>query len=121
MGTILGRKGGAQSKPLRELGKAMRERFGAIVGFTVLEIVKGKEQGQAANDLTEIYPDNVDRDVEALPRAIACLALAIEEPGLVDRQLGELQSFKYIAAALCLEEFQRYRITTLGSYTLPRV
>ena len=118
-GTILGRKGGAQSKPLRELSKTMRERFEAVVEYTVMRIVKGDEQMRAIGDLDLLYDDSLDREVEALPRAIACLANAIGERGTEDRQLGELESFKYIAAGVSLRELERFRITTFGSYVLP--
>ncbi|KAK5173143.1 uncharacterized protein LTR77_003265 [Saxophila tyrrhenica] len=120
-GTILGRKGGAQNKPLRELGKTMRERFQAIVEYNIMRITKGDEQMHGVSDLDLLYEDSVDRQVEALPRAMACLQVAVEERGWVDRELGELQSFKCIAAGVCLREFERYRITTLGSYVLPPV
>ena len=120
-GTILGRKGGAQNKPLRELGKTMRERFEAITEYTVMRIVKGDEQMRGVTELDMLYDDSLDRELEALPRAIACLVTAVEERGSVDRQLGELQSFKYIAAGVCLRELERYRISTFGSYVLPRV
>jgi hypothetical protein len=119
-GDILGRKGGVQNKSLRELGKTMRERFQAIVDYNIMRIIKGDDQMQGVGDLDLLYDDPLDREVEALPRALACLQVAVEEQGLEDRQLGELQSFKYIAAGVCLREYERYRITTLGSYVLPR-
>ena len=119
-GTILGRKGGAQNKPLRELGKTMRERFQPIVEYNAMRFVKGDEQMHGVTDLDLLYEEtDLDREIEALPRAIACLQVAVEEKGLEDRRLGELQSFKYVAAAVCLQEFERYRITTLASYALP--
>lgn len=120
-GTILGRKGGAQSKPLRDLGKTMRERFENVVDYTIMRITKGDEQMGAVDDLDILYEESVDREVEALPRAMACLAVAVEEQGYADRQLGELQSFKYIAAGVCLRELERYMLTTLGRYILPTV
>lgn len=120
-GTILGRKGGAQNKPLRELGKTMRERFDAIVEYTVMRIIKGDEQMSGVNDLDLLYDDSIDREVEALPRAIACLSVAVEEKGAEDRMLGELQSFKYVAAGVCLRELERFMITTANRYSLPRV
>lgn len=120
-GTILGRQAGAQGKPLRELSKTMRERFESVVEYTIMRIVKGDEQMQGVGDLDVLYDDSLDREVEALPRALACLWIAVEERGMDDRVLGELESFKYLAAAVCLKEYERYRITTLGSYALPRV
>ena len=120
-GTILGRRAGAQGKPLRELSKAMRERFSAVVEYTIMRIVKGDQEIQGATDLDLLYDDSLDREVEALPRAIACLAVAVDEQGTIDHHLGELQSFKYIVAGVCLRELQRFLSTTLGRYTLPQV
>lgn len=119
-GTILGRQAGAQGKPLRELSKVMRERFEAIVEYTIMRTVKGDEQMQGVSDLDVLYDDNIDREVEALPRALACLQVAVEEDGLQDRVLGELESFKYLAAGVCLKEYQRVRISKGGSGVLPR-
>lgn len=118
-GTILGRQAGAQGKPLRDLSKVMRERFESIVEYTIMRIVKGDEQIQGVSDLDFLYDDSLDREVEALPRALACLTVAVHEGGLEDRELGELESFKYLAAGVCLKELERFRVTTLGSYVLP--
>lgn len=119
-GTILGRQTGAQGKPLRELSKTMRERFETVVEYTLMRITKGDEQMQGIEDLDVLYDDNLDREVEALPRAMACLSVAMTERGTEDRVLGQLESFRYIAAAVCLKELERFRITTLGSHVLPR-
>ena len=73
------------------------------------------------NDPDVIYEENLDREVEALPRAIACLEVAVNEAGIEDRQVGELESFKYIAAGVCLRELERYWISTRHSYVLPGV
>ena len=119
-GTILGRHGGAQGKPLRELSKNMRERFEPVVEYARSRMLKGDAVVQAVNDLEELF-DVKEREIEALPRAIACLSVALDEAGCVDRLVGELKSFRYIAAATCLEELLRYRITTFGSYLLPKL
>ncbi|EMD00113.1 hypothetical protein BAUCODRAFT_119665 [Baudoinia panamericana UAMH 10762] len=89
-GIILGRQSGAQNKSLRELAKEMRERFGSVVEYTELQIVKG-EGALIAADLESLGYD--EREIEALPRAIACLEVAVLEPGRVDRKAGELKSF----------------------------
>lgn len=120
-GTILGRKGGAQNKPLRELGKTMRERFEDVLEYTAMRIIKGDQQMSNVGDLDVLYDDGLDREVEALPRAIACLAMAVEVEGAQIQQLGELQSFKYVAAGVCLRELERYMLTTVGRSILPRV
>ena len=98
----------------------MRERFEAVVEYTIMRIVKGDEQIQGSTDLDLLYDDTLDREVEALPRAMACLSVAMREQGVIDRVLGPLESFKYVAAGVCLKEYERFRITTLGSYVLPR-
>jgi hypothetical protein len=121
-GSILGRQGGHQGKPLRELSKTMRERFEAVVQYAVARIVKGDQAIQRLGELDDL--DNAsydDREMEALPRALACLMLVVRQPGWTDRQAGELKSFGYIAASVALGELKRFRITTFGHYTLPRV
>jgi len=120
-GFILGRQGGAQGKPLRELGRTMRDRFEAVVEYAMLRIVKGDQQA-VQDALTAGVGDVLynDREIEGFPRAIACLQVAVREEGWVDRQAGELKSFGYIAAGLCLKEWRRYLITTFGRRTLPR-
>lgn len=121
-GCILGRKGGAQGKSLRDLSKKLREQFEAVCDYTTMRIVKGDEQMAAVNDLDVLYDDGgLDRELEALPRAVACLKQAVEGDGTWDRRLGSLQSFKYIAAGVCLKELQRFMITTMGTSSLPRV
>ncbi|KAK5135005.1 hypothetical protein LTR08_005665 [Meristemomyces frigidus] len=117
-GSILGRQGGAQGKQLRELSQTLRERYGKVVEYAIVRIKKGDRAIQEAEDLDDLYDD---REFEALPRAIACMAMAVEERECADKRMGELKSFGYIAAVCSLEELQRYRITTFGSYTLPRV
>lgn len=118
-GTILGRQGGAQGKPLRELSKTMRERFDAVAEYANMRIINGDAAMNQAEYLDALY-DLPEREIEAWPRAIACLVVACREKGTMDYRLGELKSFKYIAAATCLKEFERMR-KGLGSYgPLPR-
>lgn len=108
-GTILGRAGGASSRRLRETTQVMGERFDEVPEFTVSRILYGNSQEQH------------DRDMKAFPRAMACLAVAMEEGGARDRKLGELMSFQYIAAGGCLREMRR-RLSMTGkrSGILPR-
>lgn len=96
-GTILGREGGASGGRLRDLIKTMRERFEEILRWTVGTITNGDEGDD-------------DRDEEALPRAIACLRIAMTEDGLKDPKIGQLRSFKYIAAGVVFREMKRYGI-----------
>ena len=118
-GTILGRQGGAQGKPLRELSKTMRERFEVICDYAVLRIVQGDEAMAETEYLDALY-DLEEREIEALPRAIACLLVAVNEKGVVDRRLGELKSFRYVAAGVCLRELQRWQ-RSMGQYgNLPK-
>ncbi|KAK1825029.1 hypothetical protein LTR12_000570 [Friedmanniomyces endolithicus] len=122
-GTILGRQGGAQGKSIRELSKTMRERFEAVTEYAVLRITRGDQataQGVTVVE-EEQYEGYDDREIEGLPRAIACLEVAVRERGWVDRKAGELRSFGYVAAGVCLRELRRYMITTFGRNTLQRV
>ena len=74
----------------------MRERFEEVLGFTVSRIVNGDEDGEDSNE-------------EALPRALACFAVGVEESSLYDRKLGgSLKSWKYVAAGVCLREMARW-------------
>ena len=120
-GTILGRRSGPSGKGLRDKSREMRERFSAIAQYTVASIIRGDIHTQGLADLDLLYDDDIDREVEALPRAIACLTAAMSQQGQVDQRIGELVSFKYIAAGVCLRELQRYWETTVGSSQLPRV
>lgn len=96
-----------------------RDRFALVAEYIILRITKGDDaMHQAADDMDSLYESVYDdREFEALPRAMACLEVAVTEPGYEDRRLGELKTFKYIAAAVCLKELERYRITTFGSYS----
>ena len=113
-GTILGRQEGAQGKPLRELSKTMRERFNTVAEYYTMRMIHGDATLDAAEYLDDLY-DLEEREIEAWPRTIACLVVACREPGTLDHRLGEVMSFKYIAAATCLDEFERTRIG-LGKY-----
>ncbi|GAB1736230.1 hypothetical protein NU219Hw_g6903t1 [Hortaea werneckii] len=121
-GSILGRQGGQQGKGLREMGKSMRERFETVVEYATARMIYGDVAVQKANDLDDL-PDQAgrEREFEALPRAIACLYVAVTEKGYSDRQMGEMKSFGYVAAGVALREMLRFRITTFGSYVLPRI
>jgi hypothetical protein len=118
-GTILGRQGGAQGKPLRELSKTMRERFDTVAGYYAIRMIHGDDAIHGSEYLDALY-DLEEREIEAWPRTIACLIVACQEKGLHDYRLGSFQSFKYIAAASCLKEFERTR-RGLGRFgPLPR-
>ncbi|KAG9613257.1 RNA-directed RNA polymerase, partial [Aureobasidium melanogenum] len=107
-GTILGRDGGKQSRRVRETTQAMREQLEEVLTSTISRIIDGD------------YDDN-DRNEEALPRAIACLAVGMDEQPMGDKKVGELQSWKYIAAGVCLREIKRWFAIDMGRHALPRV
>lgn len=116
-GQILGRQNGPDGKMLRELSEVMRGRFEKIVEYCNMRITYGDDQMEEVDDLDDLYgAEYSNREVEALPRAIACLEVAVREPGYKDPWVGELVSFKYIAAAAALKELDRYRVTTYASY-----
>ncbi|CAK1365973.1 unnamed protein product [Cercospora beticola] len=121
-GEILGRHNGPDGKQLRELGETMRNRFKHIVDYCNLRITHGDDLMEQVEDLDDLYGEEYsDREIEALPRALACLEVAVTESGYQDLRVGKLQSFKYIAAGAALRELDRYKVTTLGSYSgLPR-
>lgn len=113
-GIILGRQGGPAGKSLRELSISMRERFDAVAEYANMRIINGDDTMYQTEYLDALY-DISEREIEAWPRAIACLVVACREEGASDYRLGELKSFKYIAAATCLNELERMR-RGLGSY-----
>lgn len=90
-GQIVG-SNGFQSKRAREYMMAVREEFDRHVAHTV----------------DSIRIDDDGNTNEALPRAIACLAIGVEEEGHHVRKVGYLKSWKYIAAAVCLEELEKF-------------
>jgi hypothetical protein len=90
VGNILGRNG-KQSKQQRELSTTLRERFDKDVAFTINNIVK----------------DGAEPSMEALERSVACFEVSFEIGRSRSRKMGELVSFKYVAAAVCLREIER--------------
>lgn len=96
VGSVLGKNGGLPSKRQREFSTQMKDKVGRDISFTVNSIL------QKSGDLTE-----QDQN-EALARSIACLAVAVEEPGNAMPKIGKLQSFAYVAAAVCLREIDGF-------------
>lgn len=47
-----------------------------------------------------------DGEAEALPRAIACFKVSLETQGWGD--YVDIKSWKYVAAAVCLEQLWKY-------------
>lgn len=94
VGTLLGKSGGVRTRRLREMSMDMKEKFERDVAFTVNCIVKWSQE---------------DGDDEALERSIACLAVAVEESGITGERVRKLESFRYVAAAVCLGEVERFQ------------
>ncbi|KAJ9647017.1 hypothetical protein H2199_002003 [Coniosporium tulheliwenetii] len=95
-GSILGKCAGAQNKRVRENNTRMKEQFERDVTFWVERITHG---------------DDGDRE-EALARSIACLHVGMEEGSRMagrGRRRAELRSWRYIAAAVCLKEVERFQ------------
>ncbi len=90
MGNILG-KTGAQSKKQHELSISMKERFNDDLGYIFNCIVK----------------DDNERGEESLAMSIACFEVGLESGKTGSRTDGELVSFKYVAAAVCMKEVDR--------------
>lgn len=116
-GNILGRRGGIQGKPLRELSNTMRDRLQSIIEHTRDRILNA-DQGYQDEDLIDLG-DPGDREREALPRAICAFSIGVRQLGKHDRNLGHLKSFTYVAASVCMVEFKRYLITTYERHTFP--
>ncbi|KAF2466775.1 rna-dependent rna polymeras-like protein [Lindgomyces ingoldianus] len=93
-GNILGKKSHDTSRSVREANQEIRERFNRDVTSVVNYIVRGERAG--------------DEEEESLPRAIACFKVSLQKEGRVGYE-RELRSFKYVAAAVCLERLVQYR------------
>jgi len=93
-GSILGKKERAPSRYIREANLEVQERFNRDVSAMIKQIQFGD------GDWLE------DEDTEALPRSIACFAVALETKGWENYR--SLKSWKYVAAAVCLEQLGKY-------------
>jgi hypothetical protein len=94
VGDILG-KAGAPSRNLRELSISMKERWEEELSFAVDCITKEGERNERTT----------------LELSMACLWVGLNDPekkvwdgGRMDEL--KLRSFKYVAAALCLKEYE---------------
>ncbi|KAI9788921.1 MAG: hypothetical protein M1816_006486 [Peltula sp. TS41687] len=99
IGNIMGKEH-RQSKRQREASTTMREEYDRLVQFIIAQILDKESGGE-----------------ESLERAVACLAVAVDEykqeqylypPG--SRRRGnttKLRSFRWIAAAVCLQEVEK--------------
>jgi hypothetical protein len=93
-GNILGKKERAPSRYIREANQEVQERFNRDVNSIIKSIVKVDTDGDD------------DADSEALPRSVACFMVALETVGWENYR--NLKSWKYVAAAVCLEQLERY-------------
>lgn len=98
-GNVLGKKERASTRHIREANQEVQERFDRDVGAFVRNIIKGDGD----------YEDGDDS--EALPRSIACFKVALQSKGW-ENQIT-LKSWKYVAAAVCLEQLWKYQGGTL--------
>lgn len=89
-GNILG-KNGAQSKRQREFSKTMKEKHERDIEYTIQRITR---------------EDDGKKSPESLERSIACLYIACNT-ARVRKRVGELKSFVWIAAAVCLKEVEK--------------
>jgi hypothetical protein len=94
-GNILGKKERAFTRYIREANQEVQERFNRDVSEIINDIVKGNGDFEG------------DDGTEALPRAIACFKVALETDGWENKVT--LKSWKYVAAAVCLEQLWRYQ------------
>lgn len=112
-GTILGKSGGLPGKRTRDSSMDMKEKFARDVAFTLDWIRVGDSNNSivAGADDAEIIRQVVDfgGTKETMERAIACFAVAMEEEGKRVAGAGLLKSFKYVAAAFCMQEVARFR------------
>jgi hypothetical protein len=94
-GNILGKKERASSRYIREANLEVQERFNRDVSGMIKTIIWGDKEW-----------DGDENAAEALPRAIACFMVALEVEGWENYR--SLKSWKYVAAAVCLEQLFRY-------------
>ena len=90
IGNILG-KTGEQNRRQREASKSMKDEFNELALSTESSILKTDEE----------------YSIEALARSIACFAVSLEDRNTWSRK-ENLQSFKYVAMAICLREVDRH-------------
>lgn len=106
VGTIIGKSSGVPSRHTRDILHDMKENFVRNVTFTISCIQKGSDGED-------------EEQAEALERSVACLAVALERPETITiRQMKQgLESFRYVAAAVCLLEINKMHQVTKASGT----
>ncbi|CAO2656156.1 Nn.00g049590.m01.CDS01 [Neocucurbitaria sp. VM-36] len=94
-GNILGKKERAPSRHIREANLEVQERFNRDVSGIIKRVIRGDGDWEG------------DDDTEALPRAIACFKVALESKGW--ENFRNLKSWRYVTAAVCLEQLWKYQ------------
>ncbi|KAF1839743.1 RdRP-domain-containing protein [Decorospora gaudefroyi] len=94
-GNILGKKERAPSRYIREANLEVQERFNRDVSAMVRRVIVGDGDWEDSEG------------TETLPRSIACFMVALETEGWENYR--SLQSWKYVAASVCLEQLWKYR------------
>lgn len=92
-GRLLGKTSGKRAK---ENLSALKERFECDYAYFRDLIVHGEDgEGDGGK-------------VEALPRSIACLQVALDEQGQFYPKSGILKGFAYVAAGICFKELDEF-------------
>jgi hypothetical protein len=94
-GNILGKKERAPTRYTREANQEVRERFDRDITAIVRDIVRGDEEFEGTDN------------TESLPRAIACFKVSLQTEGWGNNVT--LKSWKYVAAAVCLEQLWKFQ------------
>ena len=123
-GTILGRDGALPSKRTREANIDMKESFRRHAQQIIRWVRKGTvdEEASEEDDADEdadwdkvstvdstILTSEQEKNQDALGRSIACLSIAINEDSQsFNREVGQLRSFAYLVAGICLKQLEKY-------------
>lgn len=94
-GNILGIQARASNRFIREANAQVQARFDYEADRAVSRIVYGDEDGER------------DDQLEVLARSVACFKVALRTQGW--EKSGTLKSWKYVTAAVCLEQLERFR------------
>lgn len=94
-GNILGIQARASNRFIREANAQVQARFDYEADRAVSRIVYGDEDGER------------DDQLEVLARSVACFKVALRTQRW--EKSGTLKSWKYVTAAVCLEQLERFR------------
>ncbi|KAH7393915.1 RNA dependent RNA polymerase-domain-containing protein [Phaeosphaeria sp. MPI-PUGE-AT-0046c] len=94
-GNILGMQARASNRFIREANTQVQTRFDYEADRAISRIVHGDED------------DEVSEQLEVLARSVACFKVAMKTEGW--ESSGTLKSWKYVTAAVCLEQLERLR------------